>query len=321
MKKTYILFSLLSPLLLQAQEKKFENSLSNYTGRYLGQKPPGEIPQKFAPGFISKEDENEIGLVFSNDGKQLVYIWALKDWQQFGIRYAKRIGNNWTNPELLLYNGHANVPFNPTFDNEGKNIILTQIAGAWPDTDLFTLGLTSTGYAQHPQRMNTPVNSPGTDFGYFMDQDGTIYFTGKREDFAGGIFDVYSCKKEKGKYITRNIKILNSELDDSAPVVSPDGSYLVYEQMVNDRGLPYNDSTARIIRIELFVSFKDKNGNWSTPVNLGAPVNSNIYRTYRPVISPDGKYLFYTRESERGSDIWWISTNVIERKSNVRREK
>jgi Tol biopolymer transport system component len=106
---------------------------------------------------------------------------------------------------------------------------------------------------------------------------------------------------------------LNSALDDAAPFISPDGTYMVYEQMVNETGMVYNDSTARIIRIELFVSFKDKNNNWSAPLNLGKQINSDKYKTYRPVISPDGKFLFYSQTAEKGAAVYWVSTKIIER--------
>ena len=44
------------------------------TGPYLGQKPPGEKPELFAPGIISVEANFEHSTaVFSPDGKYLFY--------------------------------------------------------------------------------------------------------------------------------------------------------------------------------------------------------------------------------------------------------
>jgi Tol biopolymer transport system component len=161
--------------------------------------------------------------------------------------------------------------------------------------------------------MDTPVNTSGLDFGYFLDKDGSVYFTGRREEFVGGLFDVYVCRRENGTYITKNLKTLNSVLDDAAPFISPDGTYMVYEQMVNEAGMVYNDSTARIIRIDLFVSFRDKDNNWSAPVNLGKSINSDKYKTYRPVISPDGKFLFFSQTAKKGAAVYWVSTKLIDR--------
>lgn len=306
-----IVFSTPSILLAQFEQLKFESS--NYAGDYLGMKQPGINPQNFAPGFISVKNETAHCLVFSPDGNHLVYTWADSDWQNWGIMYSRQVKGKWLKPCLLKFEGSDKVPFNPTFSNDSKKIIFTMVSTTWPDTDIYSIALSDSGYASVPERMDIPINTSNLDFGYFMDKDGAIYFTGHREEFVGGLFDIYVCHKENEKYVTKNLKILNSPLDDAAPFVSPDGTYMIYEQMVNETGMVYNDSTSRIIRIDLFVSFRDKNNNWSPPINLGKPINSNKYKTYRPVISTDGKFLFYSQTAEKGAAVYWVSTKVIER--------
>lgn len=306
-----IVFCTPSILLAQVGQLKFESS--NYAGDYLGMKQPGTNPQNFAPGFISVENETTHCLVFSPDGNHLVYTWADSVWHNWGIMYSRQVKGKWLKPCLLKFEGSDKIPFNPTFSNDSKNIIFTMVSTTWPDTDIYSIALSDSGYSSVPERMDTPINTNKLDFGYFMDKDGAIYFTGQREEFVGGFFDIYVCRKEDGNYVTRNLKILNSVLDDAAPFISPDGTFMIYEQMVNETGMVYNDSTARIIRIDLFVSFKDKDKNWSPPINLGKQINSNKYKTYRPVISPDGKFLFYSQTAKKGAAVYWVSTKVIER--------
>jgi hypothetical protein len=300
-----------SSLLAQVEKLRFETSA--YAGDYLGLKQPGMLPQKFAPGFISTDNETSHCLVFSPDGNHMVYTWADSVWSHWGIMYSRRVKDQWLKPSLLKFEGSDKVPFNPSFSNDSKSIIFTMVSTKWPDTDLYTITLTDSGYSAIPKRLDTPINTSGLEFGYFMDKDGSIYFTGKRKEFVGGLFDVYVCRKENGNYVIRNLKKLNSELDDAAPFISPDGTYMIYEQMVNETGMVYNDSTARIIRIELFVSFRDKKNNWSTPINLGDEINSDKFKTYRPVISPDGKFLFYSQTANKGAAIYWVSTNVVDK--------
>jgi hypothetical protein len=309
-----IFFVLLSiPSILFAQEENLRFESSGYSGEYLGLKQPDTQPQKFAPGFISIENETTHCLVFCPDGNHLVYTWADSVWSHWGIMYSRRVKDQWLKPCLLKFEGSDKVPFNPTFSSDSKNIIFTMESTKWPDTDIYSLALTSSGYSSAPERMDTPVNTSGLDFGYFLDKDGSVYFTGRREEFVGGLFDVYVCRRENGTYITKNLKTLNSVLDDAAPFISPDGTYMVYEQMVNEAGMVYNDSTARIIRIDLFVSFRDKDNNWSAPVNLGKSINSDKYKTYRPVISPDGKFLFFSQTAKKGAAVYWVSTKLIDR--------
>lgn len=312
MSKIFLFIALSIPTILLAQEGNLRFELSNYSGDYLGLKQPASQPRKFAPGFVSLENETSHCLVFSPDGNHLVYTWADSVWSQYGIMYSRRVKGQWLKPCLLKFQGSDKVPFNPTFSNDSKYIIFTMESTTWPDTDIYSIALTDSGYSSVPERMDTPINTSGLDFGYFMDRDGSIYFTGQRKEFVGGLFDVYVCRKENGDYVTRNLKILNSALDDAAPFISPDGTYMVYEQMVNETGMVYNDSTSRIIRIELFVSFRDKNNEWSNPINLGEKINSDKFKTYRPVISPDGKFLFYSKTEKKGAAVYWVSTKVID---------
>ena len=67
-------------------------------------------------------------------------------------------------------------------------------------------------------------------------------------------------------------------------------------------------------QLDIYVYFKMKNGTWSKPINLGNDVNSNYTETC-PSLTPDGKYLFFSRYNEEGglSNIYWVSAKVINR--------
>ena len=43
---------------------------------------------------------------------------------------------------------------------------------------------------------------------------------------------------------------------------------------------------------DLFISFRDEDGNWRKPQNLGDRVNTQYWER-RPFVSFDGKYLFF----------------------------
>lgn len=315
MKLTLLIIISFIPTLLSAQENRLKFEYSNYSGAYLGMGKPDTIPQKFAPGFISIEDQYDQCLVFSPDGDHLVYTWADSSWSKSGMMYTRRIGDKWLKPALLKYKGSDQVIFNPIFSDDSKKIMFSKVSSKWPNTDIFYISLTDSGYSDVARRKDIPINTRGLDFDFCTDKNDVIYFTGKRDDFVGGTFDLYKCQKKNGRYITTNLEILNSKLDEASPYVSPDGSYLVYDKMVNNKNLVYNDSTARIIQIELFVSFRDEDNEWTKPINLGPPVNSKQHRTYRPFISPDGNFLFYTKAEDggKGADVYWVNTEVIEK--------
>lgn len=64
---------------------------------------------------------------------------------------------------------------------------------------------------------------------------------------------------------------------------------------------------------DLYVYFKKKDGAWTKPFNLGSAVSSKFDETVATV-SPDGKYLFFSRRTEGDLlDLYWVSTEVIEK--------
>ena len=57
-------------------DKETKLDFSELSGPYLGQKPPGMMPEIFASGIISTGHE-EFKIVFSPDGKELFYqLWG-----------------------------------------------------------------------------------------------------------------------------------------------------------------------------------------------------------------------------------------------------
>lgn len=72
---------------------------------------------------------------------------------------------------------------------------------------------------------------------------------------------------------------------------------------------------------DLYVTFKKKDGSWTTPKNMGDGVNSSAREGF-PFVSRDGKYLFFnssrassinTRPIPEGAgNIFWVSATIIE---------
>jgi len=66
-------------------------------------------------------------------------------------------------------------------------------------------------------------------------------------------------------------------------------------------------------RYDLYASAPDGSGGWTEPVNLGEGVNTEGSE-FRPSVTADGKYLFFTSpDPDTGGHgrIYWVSTDVI----------
>ena len=96
---------------------------------------------------------------------------------------------------------------------------------------------------------------------------------------------------------------INGESDDFAPFVAPDESYSIF---ASNRSGGYG-------MFDLWIAFRDANGDWSTPMNMGPDINSAAEEV-APFVTLDELYfLFLTaREGEAGYNPYWVSVEVIE---------
>jgi ribosomal protein L24E len=135
--------------------------------------------------------------------------------------------------------------------------------------------------------------------------DGTIYYMSRREVGVGGT-DVWRSKNDDGRYAeAENVgPPVNSKTGDGDPFVAPDESYLIICQQ-KEQGFG---------KYDLHIYFKKSDDTWTNPINMGENVNSSEYE-FRPYVTPDGKYLFFTsnrpKEGNTGN-IYWIDARIID---------
>lgn len=126
--------------------------------------------------------------------------------------------------------------------------------------------------------------------------------------------DFYCSEKDssnnwKPRYYLKDI---NSHYNEGAQCVSPDGKYLIFTICNREDGLGSCD---------LYWS-KRIGDRWTTPRNLGRPVNSEAWES-QPTFSSDGKTIYFVSNrfgSVGGADIWkteMLSEGVFSRPENL----
>jgi hypothetical protein len=78
--------------------------------------------------------------------------------------------------------------------------------------------------------------------------------------------------------------------------ISPEEDYLIFSGGEN---------------ADLYIRFKNNTDQWGEPVNLGGKINTVQWERF-PYVSPDGKYLFFTRGNSDESNLYWVSTAIID---------
>lgn len=270
-------------------------------GPYMGQKAPGKTPKLFAPGFICLENRNELNAVFSAKGDEFFFAVSDKTGKSHML-YTKQVGGIWTKPEIVFFSekyGYVDMAFSPN----GNRLYYCSDYPA-PGNPSSKLNI---WYIQRekddwnwskPTCLEKAINSEGIELYPTFTNDGTMYFVSSRKSSLGKK-DVYKAAWKNGRFANpvHLGTAINSQFSESDTYVSPDEDYLI----VTCTGRP--DS---IGKSDLYISFRDKDGEWMPLRNMGKPINTDAYE-FCPMVSPDGKYFFFTR---RGG-IYWVSAEII----------
>lgn len=283
-------------------------------GPYLGQEPPQDSAEVFAPGLI-KNGEWAGCSGFLDNGNLFVFKRGNSgtDWRFNQTYVMHREGDGWSVPQIAPFSEY--MPYNFTVGPGGKTIYFTTLKS--PDkatsqlleqANIWAVSYTGEGWTE-PVMLGPSINTDEHYENYpTVASDGTVYYMSRRNDTLGKT-DIYRSRNIDGRYAeAENVGApINSAESDQDPFIAPDGNYLLVCLTGRD------DSVGKY---DLYVSFARDDESWYEPVNLGQGVNTSGSE-FRPYVSQDGKYLFYTAlapEGEAGSRIFWVSTSVIHTK-------
>jgi Tol biopolymer transport system component len=275
-------------------------------GDYLGQAPPGLTRQVFAPGIVSTEAP-EGCLCFSNDGSYAVFR---RHWREKTVvLISERKHGRWSEPEVAPFFMRPYRFGDFTFAPNALRLYFTSnrptTEGGEPtDTsDIWMVDNVDGAWTQ-PVHLPSPVSSALHDSYPSVSDDGTLYFF-RRFDPSSGRSEILSAEPNEDGY-SEPVNLgsnINTEWDEWDPFVSSDGETLIFcSKKPSGRG-----------EDDLYVSFKDTDGRWSTAINLGEGVNTPSSEN-RPFITADGKYLFFSAgDAAGGRDVYWVNMEVVRR--------
>jgi Tol biopolymer transport system component len=269
---------------------------------YLGQTPPGETPELFAPGVLSAN--RFLGpLAFSPDGTECFFTVDDAGYTTQSLYVSRYVNGVWTPQELAPFVAGFEKSAEAYFSPDGNRLYFTaQASGSGSRMDLWMVDRSGQGWGT-PVRLPSPINSDANEFHFSRGPDGTIYFLSNRS----GTPQVYRARQSAdGTFRVELIPapFLSVGTYDGDPSIAPDGSFLVF----------HSARAGGFGAVDLHVSFADGRGEWTRPINLGADFNTAADE-YGAMLSPDGKYLFFVRHSLEKGELFWVSTRAIERRA------
>jgi Tol biopolymer transport system component len=257
---------------------------------YFGQKPPGLVPEIFAPGLVSIEGRYEYGISFTPELNEVYFTADIKD-EGTSIYYSRITNGKWSTPMRANFTeDRMSSEMEPHVTPDGKRIYFTAFnSGGYR---IWFVARMDDSWSR-AEMLDSPLNNenvlyPNTEV------NGDIYYTNLSK------LKMFCSKYRDGQY--PEVFEVGNEYGLHG-FVDP-----LKKFMLLDAPEENNSSRDR----DIYVCFWNNDSTWTRPINLGKEVNT-IYNESCASVSPDGKYLFFSRYNETSGlpNIYWVSSEVI----------
>lgn len=294
MKKLILIICLIiSAISIKAQEKDFPK----LTGPYLGQKTPGMTPEVFAPGIVST-GLNTRDIAITPDGREIYFSINVGSYALSTILVTRERNGVWSRPEVMEHMEDPRwINGEPSISADGKRFFFfsnrPDKGEEKGDEDIWVMERTGDTWGE-PTNLGLPVSSDAPEFFPSLTQDGTLYFTRRKES---GVEYIFRSRQKNGKY---------QEPEKLPPQVN--SGQTRYNAFV-----PYDESFIIVPTYgrkdcmgatDYFISFRAPDDTWSEAVNMGEAISTPGGNEYSESLSPDGKYLFFMSSRTPPREQW-----------------
>ncbi len=274
------------------------------TSDYFGLPSPGATPQVFARGIVSSPFQEHGAPAFSPDGNTV--FWTTN-------RRPGPDNDKWLDTYLTMRreNGRWSAPWVPAFgamlvfSPDGRRAFFSRPPRRGAQDDIWVAERQADNWSD-PKCLNFVARYPEMRFAAMptVARSGALYFVSRAPGVQSeiGIYRAALVNGEYGKPELLPPSINRPPFLNWTPFIAPDESYLLFSSNRTGSLDKWGD---------LYISRRSVDGTWSEPVSLGEPVNSKLQERI-PAVSPDGKYLFFTRDTPGyDEDVYWVTTASI----------
>jgi len=278
-------------LLLAARPSIAADDHPELRGPYFGQSPPGNVAEVFAPETISITGRYEFALSFAPAGDRLLFTVQVPD-QVVQVLHSRLYDGLWSRPEPVnLAHGACKDEMEAFFAPDGRHVYFAPYDEGM-DVRIWQVE-TDGDHWRDPVQLTGPIAEEPAFFPTCA-ASGAIYYTNiaKRAPYR-------AWKTDDGEW---ECQPLGVEFGGHV-FVAPDESFVLLDARAGDS----------LGKGDIYVAFATASGDWTTPANLGAGVNS-AHSESCPSLSADGKYLFFSRydEPDEVAQLYWVDARVID---------
>ncbi len=261
-------------------------SFPELSGPYLGQKLPGDSAELFAPGIVSTSLISR-DIAMMPDGKEIYFSTSTPDYRYWSIFVTKEIDGKWTEPEVVHFANPDYWYIEPSISFDGKKMLfvsnINSSTAGFGGFDIWAVDRIGNSWGE-PYNLGRPINTSGGETFPSLTKDGTLYFT--RGNPGTTIEHIYRSRFVDGYYQTPEQlpDAVNIGSHRSNAYIARDESYLI---------LPVLDAEDSRGGRDYYIFYRDKEDNWSKPINLGDKINTSSRFEYSPYVTNDNKYFFF----------------------------
>ncbi len=224
------------------------------------------------------------------DESLLIYTQRIHGQEDFYI--SKKVDGKWQKGKPM---DDVNTDYNEGAQNisaDGKFLVFTACdrRDGYGTCDLYFTEV-SNGKWTKPANMGNRINTRKWESQPSLSADGkALYFSSNREGgFGNNDIYVSYCDEEGNWGEPQNLgDIINTKGHDQSPFIHHDGQTLYF----------MSDGHPGMGGHDLFYSRKEKDGSWSSPQNLGYPINTEADESTL-VISLDGQTAFFATDRNK----------------------
>jgi len=312
MKKFTILYFAVLAIIMFSCATNFKNSY-----KLLDKNAPQLEAQVFAKGIISKDKRFEQACSFSPDGREFYFSYTDGEWKKSTLVRVDVTAPLQQDSISITESDYQSDQF---IDASGENIYVSSLlhtGGIW-HADIYTAKRKPVEKKWgEAQQLLDPVNSIMCEWHPTLTNKGVIYFASERgSDHANA--NLYKATPKGDDYTLEKLdSSINTKYNETDPLIAPDESFLIFASNrpngISEADMFLKDNDYE--ESDLYICFNKGNNKWTAPKNMGKGINTSEWE-FAPALSPDGKYLFFTRrlkfKTTEPSKIYWVSTKIIE---------
>ncbi|MBL0328738.1 MAG: PD40 domain-containing protein [Bacteroidetes bacterium] len=227
------------------------------------------------------------------------------------IAYSQKVNGKWSEAKMAAFSGRFN-DLEPFFYLDGLRLYF--VSNRAVDDKSLEIKDYDIWYVERksikedwsdPINLGAPVNSVGNEFYPSLSKNGNLYFTSDNlPSLSKGRDDIFMSAFVSGKYtspVLLSDSINTTEYEFNA-FVAADESYLIYTGYNRAGGVGSGD---------LYISFKNKKGEWTSSLNLSKEINSDKM-DYCPFVDEKNETLYFTSKRNSVKTIFEKQYSLIE---------